>query len=241
MVITPAHRLLHRPRPERHRREHSHQLPAIREARTGMDRLRVGNHLRRLLRRTSHLGQVCAGGRKEPRPRKVRTVLYRDHEERCLEALRRPGRETGRTAAAARRCCHRTEAPTDCSSWSRGDTKTIRLDVVLPVLHGKLGEDGAIQGLLELSGIPYVGCDVQSSALCMDKSLAYLVARSAGIATPNFWVVTANEDIDPDRLRLSRLREAGPLGVILRRQQGVPRQRNCRVRWKLPGSTTRRC
>lgn len=78
--------------------------------------------------------------------------------------------------------------------------ETISLDVVLPVLHGKLGEDGAMQGLLELSGIPYVGCDVQSSALCMDKPLAYIVARSAGIATPDFWTVTANEDIDADRL-----------------------------------------
>ncbi|WP_374947746.1 D-alanine--(R)-lactate ligase [Agreia sp.] len=73
---------------------------------------------------------------------------------------------------------------------------SIRLDVVLPLLHGKLGEDGAMQGLLELSGVPYVGCDVQSSAVCMDKSLAYVVARSAGIATPNFWVVAANEDVD---------------------------------------------
>ena len=62
----------------------------------------------------------------------------------------------------------------------REQYETIRLDVVLPVLHGKLGEDGAIQGLLELSGIPYVGCDVQSSALCMDKSLAYLVAEKRG-------------------------------------------------------------
>src|ERR671930_2377423 len=78
--------------------------------------------------------------------------------------------------------------------------ETISLDIVLPVLHGKLGEDGAIQGLLELSGIPYVGCDVQSSALCMDKSLAYIVARSVGIATPNFQIVTPDEDIDPDRL-----------------------------------------
>ena len=76
--------------------------------------------------------------------------------------------------------------------------EAIRLDLVLPLLHGKLGEDGAIQGLLELSGIPYTGCDIQSSALCMDKSLAYLVARSAGIATPNFWIVNANEEIDPD-------------------------------------------
>jgi D-alanine--(R)-lactate ligase len=78
--------------------------------------------------------------------------------------------------------------------------KMIRLDVVFPVLHGKHGEDGAMQGLLELSGIPYVGCDVQSSALCMDKSLAYIVARNAGIATPKYWVVTANEKIDPDQV-----------------------------------------
>lgn len=77
--------------------------------------------------------------------------------------------------------------------------ETVPLDLVLPVLHGRLGEDGAVQGLLELSGIPYVGCDVQSSAVCMDKSLAYIVARSAGIATPDFWTVLQNENVDPDR------------------------------------------
>jgi D-alanine--(R)-lactate ligase len=82
----------------------------------------------------------------------------------------------------------------------QGRYETVSLDLVLPVLHGKFGEDGAIQGLLELSGIPYAGCDVQSSALCMDKSLAYIVARSAGIATPNFWTVTWDEDIDADQL-----------------------------------------
>jgi D-alanine---(R)-lactate ligase len=82
----------------------------------------------------------------------------------------------------------------------QGRYETVSLDLVLPVLHGKFGEDGAIQGLLELSGIPYAGCDVQSSALCMDKSLAYIVARSAGIATPNFWTVTPDEDIDADQV-----------------------------------------
>ena len=82
----------------------------------------------------------------------------------------------------------------------RGQYEAISLDLVLPVLHGRLGEDGAIQGLLELSGIRYVGCDIQSSALCMDKSLAYIVASSAGIATPKFWTVTANENPDPHRL-----------------------------------------
>jgi D-alanine---(R)-lactate ligase len=80
-----------------------------------------------------------------------------------------------------------------------GQYEAISLDIVLPVLHGRLGEDGAIQGLLELTGIPYVGCDVPSSALCMDKSLAYIVAGSAGVATPNFWTFTGNGAIDPDR------------------------------------------
>lgn len=70
-----------------------------------------------------------------------------------------------------------------------GEAETVRLDVVLPVLHGRFGEDGAVQGLLELAGIPYVGCDVPSSALCMDKSLTYLVAASAGIATPRHWTL----------------------------------------------------
>jgi D-alanine--(R)-lactate ligase len=82
----------------------------------------------------------------------------------------------------------------------QGQYRTISLDVVLPVLHGKGGEDGAIQGLLELSGIPYAGCGIQSSALCMDKSLSYLVTRNAGIATPNFWTVTPDERVDPAEL-----------------------------------------
>lgn len=75
--------------------------------------------------------------------------------------------------------------------------ETIRLDLVFPVLHGRYGEDGAMQGLLELSGIPYIGCDVAASALAMDKSLAYLVARAAGVPTPDFWVVMTGEDADP--------------------------------------------
>ncbi|MBD8053578.1 D-alanine--(R)-lactate ligase [Rhodococcus ruber] len=81
-----------------------------------------------------------------------------------------------------------------------GHVEAIRLDAVLPVLHGTLGEDGAMQGLLELSGIPYVGCDIQSSAVCMDKSLTYTVVKGAGIATPRFWIVTPNEKIALDQL-----------------------------------------
>jgi len=75
--------------------------------------------------------------------------------------------------------------------------ETVGLDVVFPVLHGRHGEDGAIQGLLELAGIPYVGCDIASSALCLDKSLAYLVAGAAGVATPRFWTIGAGQTVDP--------------------------------------------
>lgn len=80
-----------------------------------------------------------------------------------------------------------------------GECRTVHIDAVFPVLHGKTGEDGAVQGLLELSGIPYVGCDIQSSAICMDKSLAYVVARGAGITTPEF-VILNGDDAAPDDL-----------------------------------------
>jgi D-alanine-D-alanine ligase len=55
------------------------------------------------------------------------------------------------------------------------------IDVVLPILHGPFGEDGTVQGLLELAGIPYVGAGVAASALCMDKDLFKAVLRDRGI------------------------------------------------------------
>jgi len=70
-----------------------------------------------------------------------------------------------------------------------GKFKVIPVDIVIPVLHGKLGEDGTIQGLLELSGIPYVGCGVLSSSVCMDKSFTKIVADSIGIAQAKYAVL----------------------------------------------------
>jgi D-alanine-D-alanine ligase len=55
------------------------------------------------------------------------------------------------------------------------------VDVVLPILHGPFGEDGTVQGLLELAGVPYVGAGVAASALCMDKDLFKKVLRDSGI------------------------------------------------------------
>jgi D-alanine-D-alanine ligase len=55
------------------------------------------------------------------------------------------------------------------------------VDIVLPILHGPFGEDGTVQGLLELAGVPYVGAGVAASALCMDKDLFKKVLRDSGV------------------------------------------------------------
>ena len=68
-----------------------------------------------------------------------------------------------------------------------------RIDVVFPVLHGENGEDGAMQGLLQLAGIPYVGSNVVASATCMDKTLTKLVVDCAGIRQAAWQLVTAQE------------------------------------------------
>lgn len=60
----------------------------------------------------------------------------------------------------------------------------IKVDLAFPVLHGKNGEDGTLQGLLELAGIPVVGCNTLSSAVCMDKDRAHKLVSLAGIAVP---------------------------------------------------------
>jgi D-alanine---D-serine ligase len=68
--------------------------------------------------------------------------------------------------------------------FSGGDTKSIQIDAVFPVLHGKNGEDGTVQGLVELAGIPLVGCGLLASALCMDKDRAHKLASVAGVKVP---------------------------------------------------------
>ena len=62
-----------------------------------------------------------------------------------------------------------------------GAYQEIHIDVAFPVLHGLYGEDGTIQGLFELAGIPYVGCGVLASAVSMDKLYTKIIADSLGI------------------------------------------------------------
>jgi D-alanine-D-alanine ligase len=55
------------------------------------------------------------------------------------------------------------------------------VDVVFPMIHGQSGEDGAVQGLLEFAGIPYVGCDISASAICYDKALTKIFVQGTGV------------------------------------------------------------
>lgn len=69
-----------------------------------------------------------------------------------------------------------------------------QIDVVFPVLHGENGEDGAVQGLLQLAGIPYVGPHISASAVAMDKTLTKLVADNAQIPQAR-WMLVRNTDL----------------------------------------------
>ncbi|MCM2677907.1 D-alanine--D-alanine ligase family protein [Alkalicoccobacillus plakortidis] len=62
----------------------------------------------------------------------------------------------------------------------------LHIDCYFPVLHGKNGEDGTIQGLFDISNVPYVGCGTLSSALCMDKVFAQQIVKSVGLRTTEF-------------------------------------------------------
>ncbi|MCU6733475.1 D-alanine--D-serine ligase VanG [Diplocloster agilis] len=82
--------------------------------------------------------------------------------------------------------------------FRQGSTLRTPLDLAFPVLHGKNGEDGTVQGLIQLAGIPLVGCDTLSSAVGMDKDIAHTIVRAAGVKVPRS--VVLYEEIDREKL-----------------------------------------
>lgn len=97
-------------------------------------------------------------------------------------------------------------------------------DVVFPALHGPPGEDGTVQGFLEMLGLPYVGSGVHGSAVAMDKSLAKACFRRAGLPVAAEIVVDADADLDEaaerivgtmgDRVVVKALRQGSALGTV---------------------------
>ena len=118
-----------------------------------------------------------------------------------------------------------------------GDRSLGDVDVVFPILHGRFGEDGTVQGLLELVGLPYVGNGVLASAIGMDKHVTKTVLEGAGIEVAPWVTLTragarrrpravgpAHPVAGPSGLRQARTR-----GIVGRRHEGVglvrPRRR----------------
>lgn len=77
-----------------------------------------------------------------------------------------------------------------------GENTLISIDVIVPVLHGKNGEDGTIQGLFELCGIPYVGCGVVASGVSMDKAYTKIIVESLGYVPQADYVLVRKGDSD---------------------------------------------
>ncbi len=89
-----------------------------------------------------------------------------------------------------------TEVDLDLSTWDV--LRDGRFECVFNALHGRLGEDGTVQGMLELLGLPYTGSGVLASALCMDKSRAGKVMTGAGLHVPEFEELEVKEGVSPD-------------------------------------------
>lgn len=87
--------------------------------------------------------------------------------------------------------------------------EVIPIDLVFPILHGKYGEDGTVQGLLELAGIPYVGCRLLSSALCMDKYYTKIIVEKLGIKQAEYEVLYKNRVNETDSVIASAIKRFG--------------------------------
>jgi D-alanine-D-alanine ligase len=98
------------------------------------------------------------------------------------------------------------EAGPEAPLWP-GPERLAGLDVIFPVLHGPYGEDGTLQGLLDLTGIPYVGCGVLASALGMDKAVAKRVFAAHGLPQTPWELVWRREWEATPAAVLTRLEE----------------------------------
>jgi D-alanine-D-alanine ligase len=112
----------------------------------------------------------------------IRSDAARPRTGREIVLPPRPGEDT--LMLVDRRPPGRDQAESEASLTG------LALDVIFPVLHGPFGEDGTIQGLLELANVAYVGCGVLASALGMDKALMKVVFRANGLRVPDWVTVT---------------------------------------------------
>ena len=141
-------------------------------------------------------------------------------------------------------------APTWSSPSPASRPQTLgEVDVVFPLLHGPWGEDGTIQGMLEMAGVRYVGAGVLASAVGMDKAYMKVVLAAAGLPVmPGITVTRREWETRPgrraargSRRSATRVRQAGPRRLEHRHQQGPRRRRARRGASRARSRTTPRC
>ncbi len=89
-------------------------------------------------------------------------------------------------------------------------SKAIPVDVLFPVLHGRFGEDGTIQGLAEMAHIPIVGCGVESSAVCMNKDVTKRILEAEGMPVVPWVIAQRGDDIKLTNKAIKKLNPHGP-------------------------------
>ena len=151
--------------------------------------------------------------------RSVAAALDRERYEIIPMAIDRAGRWAD-PATAARVLAKAGATPDQIPAFegsSRLDPRLLEgvVDVVLPILHGPFGEDGTIQGLCEMLDLPYVGCDVESSAVTMDKVTSKRLFREAGLPTPR-WATVSTAEWGTEKLACEQRCLALPLPLFVK-------------------------
>jgi D-alanine-D-alanine ligase len=116
----------------------------------------------------------------------------------CAETNSAASNSAASNSAASNGAASNGAAMHNESAWALLPTATRAtplppVDILFPVLHGPFGEDGTVQGLLEMANIPYVGCGVLASAVCMDKELARRLFAAEGLPQPEYTLVLRND------------------------------------------------
>ena len=158
-------------------------------------RLRVARPRGRPLERARDLARVGALGARGARSGALRGRQRRDRPRRPLGSRRRLGQVPATVAEARPEETWPAETlPVPAASGTLEALGAV--DVVLPILHGPFGEDGTVQGLLELADVPYVGAGVAASALCMDKDLFKKVLRDSGIPVARHHAIREGDAVE---------------------------------------------
>lgn len=143
----------------------------------------------------SVLPKAASGSASTAAPRQLEDDSWSTDRSKCVPAVISPDRDLHGIV-----------------EFRMNGVRTTRLDAAFPVLHGRFGEDGTVQGLCELAGIPVIGCGTLASALCMDKDRAHKLASLAGVDVPKS--VTFTGMPSPDELE--KLTSELPMPVFVK-------------------------